>query len=293
MSAVSHFDTHIDGYREIATMSATLYRPYEPIGRKAERAPSSFLETIVGRRGGLRFILSQVEAVAPTNATVLISGETGTGKEVIARAIHELSPRRSRNLVKVNCAALPAGLLESELFGHERGAFTGAVSSHIGRFALADRGTLFLDEIGDMPLELQPKLLRVLQEREFEPVGSTRTTRVDVRVIVASNRNLWQLVRDRELREDLYYRLNVFPISLPALRERKADIPDFVRHFVQQFAASMDKTIENIPEETMRSLVRYPWPGNIRELQNYVARVRILSTHGNFESLVPEKREGR
>src|SRR6266853_1066570 len=252
MSAVSHFVTRIDGYREIATMSATLYRPYEPIGRKAERAPSSFLETIVGRRGGLRSILSQVEAVAPTNATVLISGETGTGKEVIARAIHELSPRRSRNLVKVNCAALPAGLLESELFGHERGAFTGAVSSHIGRFALADRGTLFLDEIGDMPLELQPKLLRVLQEREFEPVGSTRTTRVDVRVIVASNRNLWQLVRDRELREDLYYRLNVFPISLPALRERKADIPDFVRYFVKQFAASMDKTIENVSEETLR-----------------------------------------
>src|SRR5258705_6567889 len=233
MSAVSHLDTRIDGYREIATMSATLYRPYEPIGRKAERAPSSFLETIVGRRGGLRSILSQVEAVAPTNAAVLISGETGTGKEVIARAIHELSPRRSRNLVKVNCAALPAGLLESELFGHERGAFTGAVSSHIGRFALADRGTLFLDEIGDIPLELQPKLLRVLQEREFEPVGSTRTTRVDVRVIVASNRNLWQLVRDRELREDLYYWLNVFFISLPALRERKADISDFVRYFVK------------------------------------------------------------
>src|SRR5258706_6945267 len=291
MSAVSHFDTRIDGYREIATMSATLYRPYEPIGRKAERAPSSFLETIVGRRGGLRSILSQVEAVAPTNATVLISGETGTGKEVIARAIHELSPRRSRNLVKVNCAALPAGLLESELFGHERGAFTGAVSSHIGRFALADRGTLFLDEIGDMPLELQPKLLRVLQEREFEPVGSTCTTRVDVRVIVASNRNLWQLVRDRELREDLYYRLNVFPISLPALRERKADIPDFVRYFVKQFAASMDKTIENGSEETMRSLVRYPWPGNIRELQNYVARGVILSTGRNFESVPPEKGE--
>ena len=291
MSALSHFDTRIDGYREIATMSATLYRPYEPIGRKAERAPSSFLETIVGRRGGLRSILSQVEAVAPTNATVLISGETGTGKEVIARAIHELSPRRSRNLVKVNCAALPAGLLESELFGHERGAFTGAVSSHIGRFALADRGTLFLDEIGDMPLELQPKLLRVLQEREFEPVGSTCTTRVDVRVIVASNRNLWQLVRDRELREDLYYRLNVFPISLPALRERKADIPDFVRYFVKQFAASMDKTIENVSEETMRSLVRYPWPGNIRELQNYVARGVILSTGRNFESVPPEKGE--
>ena len=291
MSAVSNFVTRIDGYREIATMSATLYRPYEPIGREGERAQSSFLETIVGRRGSLRSILSQVEAVAPTNATVLISGETGTGKEVIARAVHELSPRRSRNLVKVNCAAIPAGLLESELFGHVRGAFTGAFTSYVGRFALADRGTLFLDEIGDMPLELQPKLLRVLQEREFEPVGSTRTTRVDVRVIVASNRNLWQLVRDRELREDLYYRLNVFPISLPALRERKADIPDFVRYFVKQFAASMDKTIENVSEETMRSLVRYPWPGNIRELQNYVARGVILSTGRNFESVPPEKGE--
>src|SRR6266436_5931203 len=250
MSAVSHFDTRIDGYREIATMSATLYRPYEPIGRKAERAPSSFLETIVGRRGGLRSILSQVEAVAPTNATVLISGETGTGKEVIARAIHELSPRRSRNLVKVNCAALPAGLLESELFGNERGAFTGAVSSHIGRFAL-----------------------------------------VDVRVVAATNQDLRQMVRDCEFRKDLYYRLNIFPISLPPLRERKTDIPAFVGRFVQQFAASMDKTIENVPEETMRSLVRYPWPGNIRELQNYVARGVILSTDGNFESVPPEKGE--
>ena len=291
MSAVSNFVTHIDGYREIATMSTTLYRPYEPIVRKSERAQSSFLETIVGRRGGLRSILSQVEAVAPTNATVLISGETGTGKEVIARAIHELSPRRSRNLVKVNCAALPAGLLESELFGHERGAFTGAVSSHIGRFALADHGTLFLDEIGDIPLQLQPKLLRVLQEREFEPLGSTRTKRVDVRVVVATNRDLRQMVRDREFREDLYYRLNTFPISLPPLRERRTDIPEFVRHFVQQSAASMDKTIENVSEETMRSLVRYPWPGNIRELQNYVARGVILATDGNFEWVPPEKGE--
>jgi len=291
MSAVSNFVTHIDGHREIATMSTTLYRPYEPIVRKSERAQSSFLETIVGRRGGLRSILSQVEAVAPTNATVLISGETGTGKEVIARAIHELSPRRSRNLVKVNCAAMPAGLLESELFGHERGAFTGAVSSHIGRFALADRGTLFLDEIGDIPLQLQPKLLRVLQEREFEPLGSTRTKRVDVRVVVATNRDLRQMVRDREFREDLYYRLNTFPISLPPLRERKTDIPEFVRHFVQQSAASMDKTIENVSDETMRSLVRYPWPGNIRELQNYVARGVILATDGNFESVPPEKGE--
>src|SRR6202047_5277227 len=221
MSTASNFVTRVDGYRESAPMNTTFYPPDEQIVREPEQAQSSFLQTIVGRGGGLRSILSQVEAVAPRNAPVLITGETGTGKEVITRAIHELSPRRSRNLVKVNCAAMPAGLLETELFGHERGAFTGAFPPHVGRFALADRGTLFLDEIGDMPLELQPKLLRVLQEREFEPVGSTRTTRVDVRVVVASNRNLWQLVLNRKFREDLYYRLNIFPVSLPALRERK------------------------------------------------------------------------
>ena len=282
----------IDGYREIVTTTtSTRDHSDEPIVRRTDRARSSFLETIVGRRGGLRSILSQVEAVAPTNATVLISGETGTGKEVIARAIHELSPRRSRNLVKLNCAAMPPGLLESELFGHERGAFTGAVTSHVGRFALADRGTLFLDEIGDMPLELQPKLLRVLQEREFEPVGSTRTTRVDVRVVAATNRDLRQMVRDREFREDLYYRLNIFPISLPPLRERKSDIREFVKYFVEELANSMDKSIAAIPEEIMESLVRHPWPGNIRELQNYVARGVILSTDGVFDAPPPEKIE--
>ncbi len=266
--------------------SSPIYAPYradERTARKSQRTESSFPDTIVGHRGSLRSILSQVEAVAGTNTTVLITGETGTGKEVIARAIHELSPRRNRNLVKVNCAAMPAGLLESELFGHERGAFTGAINSHVGRFALADRGTLFLDEIGDMPLELQPKLLRVLQEREFEAVGSTRTTRVDVRVVAATNQDLKQMVRDREFREDLYYRLNAFPIYLPPLRERKADIPELVEYFVQQFAASMDKTIETISEETMRSLVRHCWPGNIRELQNYIARGVILSNDGVFE----------
>jgi formate hydrogenlyase transcriptional activator len=255
----------------------------ERTARKTDREESSFLDTIVGRRGTLRAILSQVEAVAGTITTVLITGETGTGKEVIARAIHEFSQRRNRNLVKINCAAMPAGLLESELFGHERGAFTGAINSHVGRFALADRGTLFLDEIGDMPLELQPKLLRVLQEREFEAVGSTRTTRVDVRVVAATNQDLKQMVRDREFREDLYYRLNAFPIYLPPLRERKADIPELVEYFVQQFAASMDKTIETIPEDTMRALVRHCWPGNIRELQNYIARGVILSNDGIFE----------
>src|SRR5712692_5551446 len=270
-------------YRGNATMSTSIYTPDEPIVRTRERSEPSFLETIVGRRGGLRSILSDVEAVAPTNATILITGETGTGKEVIARAIHELSPRRSRKLVKVNCAAMPAGLLESELFGHERGAFTGAINSHVGRFALADRGTLFLDEIGDMPLELQAKLLRVLQEREFEAVGSTRTTRVDVRIVAATNQDLKELVRDRDFREDLYYRLNVFPICLPPLRERKADIPELVEHFVQEFADSTGRTIEAIPEETMRALVRHPWPGNVRELQNFIARGVILSKDGLFE----------
>jgi len=264
-------------------MNAIAYRRDELRARKDEHGEVPFLETIVGRRGGLRGILSLAEAVAPTNTTVLIAGETGTGKEIIARAIHEFSPRRNRSLVKVNCAAIPAGLLESELFGHERGAFTGAVNSHVGRFALADRGTLFLDEIGDMPLELQAKMLRVLQEREFEAVGSTRTTRVDVRVIAATNQDLKQMARDREFREDLYYRLNVFPVYLPPLRERKTDIPDLVEYFVQQFAASMDKSIDSIPEETMRSLVRHHWPGNVRELQNYIARGVILSNDGVFE----------
>jgi len=283
MSTVSNSVMQASPYPESSPMNGSLYSHHERTARKPERAEASFLDTIVGRRGSLRSILSQVDAVAGTNTTVLITGETGTGKEVIARAIHELSPRRNRNLVKVNCAAMPAGLLESELFGHERGAFTGAINSHVGRFALADRGTLFLDEIGDMPLELQPKLLRVLQEREFEAVGSTRTTRVDVRVVAATNQDLKQMVRDREFREDLYYRLNAFPIYLPPLRERKADIQALVEYFVQQFAASMDKTIETIPEETMRAVVRHCWPGNIRELQNYIARGVILSNDGVFE----------
>jgi len=268
---------------ESSSMNVAPYRADQRTARKPERRESSFLDTIVGRRGSLSSILNQLEAVAGAKTTVLIAGETGTGKEVIARAIHELSPRRNSNLVKVNCAAMPAGLLESELFGHERGAFTGAINSHVGRFALADRGTLFLDEIGDMPLELQPKLLRVLQEREFEAVGSTRTTRVDVRVVAATNQDLKQMVRDHEFRKDLYYRLNVFPVYLPPLRERKADIPELVEHFVQQFADAMGKTIETIPEETMRALVGHYWPGNIRELQNYIERGVVLSNDGIFE----------
>jgi formate hydrogenlyase transcriptional activator len=296
MSTASNLAFQSTPYSERSSMNSAPHRVDDRMARKAEPAKSSFVDTIVGRRGSLHSIVNQLEAVAGTNATVLISGETGTGKEVIARAIHELSPRRNRNLVKLNCAAMPAGLLESELFGHERGAFTGAVNSHVGRFALADRGTIFLDEIGDMPLELQPKLLRVLQEREFEAVGSTRTTHVDVRVVAATNQDLKEMVRDRAFREDLYYRLNAFPIYLPPLRERKADIPELVEHFVQQFAQSMDKTIEAIPEETMRALVRHHWPGNIRELQNYIARGVILSSDGIFqpgplerhESLEPE-----
>jgi formate hydrogenlyase transcriptional activator len=291
MASMSRSFAPLGGYRESEAMTTTLDGPDEPFLRKLDRPQSPFLDTVVGRCGGLRAVLSQVEAVAPTSATVLITGETGTGKEVIARAIHELSPRRSRNLVKVNCAAMPAGLLESELFGHERGAFTAAFNSHLGRFALADRGTMFLDEIGDMSLDLQPKLLRVLQEHEFEPVGSTRATRVDVRVIAATNRDLRQMVRERQFREDLYYRFNIFPISLPPLRERKADIPELVKHFVQHFAVTMDKTIEYIPDEVMRSLVRHSWPGNIRELQNLVARGVILSTDGVFEADLPEECE--
>ena len=274
-----------DRFRENAPMARTVYGSNEPMRRNFAVAESSLLETIVGRRGSLRAVLAQAQAVAPTNVSVLITGESGTGKEVICRAIHELSPRRSRNMVKLNCAAMSAGLLESELFGHERGAFTGAVTSHVGRVALADRSTLFLDEIGDMSLELQPKLLRVLQEREFEPVGSTHTTRVDVRVIAATNRDVRLMVRDKVFREDLYYRLNTFPIYLPPLRDRKSDIPEFVNYFVQYYAESMGKTVESIPEETMRVLVRYPWPGNIRELQNYIARCVILSTNGLFEVL--------
>ena len=273
-------------------MSPDLFRADEPMARKPERAEASFVDTIVGRRGGLRSILSQLKAVAPTNATVLITGETGTGKAVIARALHELSPRRTRNLVKVNCAAMSAGLLDSELFGPVRGGFTGAITSHTtSRFTLADRGTLLLDEIGDIPPELQPKLLRVLQDREFEAVGSAHTTRVDVRVIAATSGDLLQMVQDCKFREDLYYRLNSFPVILPPLRERKQDIPEFVRHFVERFASATGKVIETIPEETMRAIVSHSWPGNVRELQNYVERGVILSKGGVFRPEPPWERQ--
>ncbi|HEY1239737.1 MAG TPA: sigma 54-interacting transcriptional regulator [Bryobacteraceae bacterium] len=234
-------------------------------------------EEIVGTSEALRRVLSEVETVAPTDSTVLIYGETGTGKELIARAIHNLSSRQSNAFVKLNCAAIPTGLLESELFGHERGAFTGAISQRIGRFELAHRGTVFLDEIGEIPLDLQPKLLRVLQEREFERLGSTRTLRSDARLIAATNRDLEAMVEEQKFRSDLYYRLNVFPVRIPPLRDRAEDIPLLVRHFAQQFSRRYNRAIDSIPSETMEALVRYSWPGNIRELQNVIERAVVIS----------------
>ncbi|HUE41941.1 MAG TPA: sigma 54-interacting transcriptional regulator [Candidatus Sulfotelmatobacter sp.] len=234
-------------------------------------------EEIVGDSPAIRRVMAQVELVAPAGSTVLILGETGTGKEVIARAVHNLSPRKERTFVKVNCAAIPSGLLEAELFGYERGAFTGAINQKLGRFELADRGTLFLDEIGDIPLELQPKLLRVLQEQEFERLGSNRTQTVDVRVVAATNRDLTRLVADREFRSDLYYRLNVFPIQIPPLRERREDVPLLVRYFVQNFSRRLNKTVQYVPADAMDALVNYSWPGNIRELENLIERAVLLS----------------
>jgi formate hydrogenlyase transcriptional activator len=241
--------------------------------------PPSVAETkpIVGAQGGLRQVWDAVRIVAPTDAAVMIQGETGTGKELFARAVHNQSSRRHAPFVKINCAAIPAGLLESELFGHERGAFTGALTQTTGRFELADRGTLFLDEVGDLPLELQPKLLRVLQEQEFERLGSARTIRVNVRVVAATNVDLEEMVRERRFRADLFYRLNVFPISLPPLRERPEDIADLVWHFVETFAARMNRNIDVIPDQVMQALQAHDWPGNVRELQNVIERAVILS----------------
>ena len=235
---------------------------------------------IVGKSAALRNVLNQVEVVAPTDSTVLLLGETGTGKEVIARAILNVSSRSNRPFVKLNCAAIPSGLLESELFGHEKGAFTGAVSQKIGRFELANGGTLFLDEVGDIPLELQPKLLRVLQEQEFERLGNSRTVRVDVRLIAATNRDLEEMVAEKQFREDLYFRLNVFPIRIPPLRERSEDISLLVQYYVDKYSQRMNKQIDVVPEETMAALCRYSWPGNIRELQNLIERA-VIMTPGN------------
>jgi formate hydrogenlyase transcriptional activator len=235
-------------------------------------------EGIIGQSPALRRVLQMVEHVAPGDSTVLLLGETGTGKELIARAIHNRSSRRNQSFAKVNCAAIPSGLLESELFGHERGAFTGAITQKVGRLELADRGSLFLDEIGDIPLELQPKLLRVLQEREFERLGSTRTRKVDIRVVAATHRDLEGMILEKEFRSDLYYRLNVVPIFLPPLRKRPEDIPLLVQHFVQRFARKVHKTVDLIPPDTMEALRRYPWPGNIRELENVIERAVVLSS---------------
>jgi formate hydrogenlyase transcriptional activator len=240
------------------------------------RPEGSFIE-IVGESPALKQVLEQVSVVADSDASVLILGETGTGKELVARAIHRLSRRRGRNFIKVNCAAIPTGLLESELFGHEKGAFTGAISQKIGRMELADGGTLFLDEVGEIPLELQPKLLRVLQDQEFERLGSTRTVKVNLRLVAATNRDLARSVADRQFRNDLFYRINVFPIHVPPLRERRTDIPELTRYFVSKFTARMEREIETIPTETMKALTEWSWPGNIRELENLMERSVILS----------------
>jgi formate hydrogenlyase transcriptional activator len=271
----------------IAVEKAMAYQQIRELKKKLARETVCFedelhdetgFEEIVGKSTALRSVLAKVRTVAPTDSTVLICGETGTGKELIAQAIHNLSPRQGNTFVKLNGSAIPTGLLESELFGHEKGAFTGAITQRIGRFELAHRGTVFLDEVGEIPLELQTKLLRVAQEREFERVGSSRTIRTDARLIAATNRDLAEMVGEHRFRSDLFYRLNVFPIRVPALRERQEDIPLLVRHFVQLFARRMNRVIDTISCESMNALVRYSWPGNIRELQNLIERAVILST---------------
>src|SRR6202046_3531835 len=262
-------------YREIAKLKDKLTK--EKLYLEDEIRSERNFEEIVGESAALKRVLNEARTVAPNDATVLILGETGTGKELIARAIHRMSSRKNANFIKLNCAAIPAGLLESELFGHEKGAFTGAVSQKIGRLELADKGTLFLDEVGEIPLEMQPKLLRVLQDQEFERLGSTRTIRVNIRLIAATNRDLAQSLASRQFRSDLYYRLSVFPIRSPALQERKEDIPLLVRYFVQDFARRMKKQIETVPAETMNALVNWTWPGNVRELENIIERSVILS----------------
>jgi formate hydrogenlyase transcriptional activator len=258
---------------------------------KEQDGRQQVFEGIVGRSAALQSVLRQIEVVAPTDCGVLILGETGTGKELIARAIHNLSARRDRPFIKLNCAAIPSGLLESELFGHEKGAFTGAIMRKAGRFEAADKGTLFLDEVGDIPLELQPKLLRVLQEREFERLGSTRTQRVDVRVVAATHRDLQHMVEDGEFRRDLYYRLHVFPLPVPPLRERREDIPLLTRHFVDEYARRMNRHIETIPPQAIKTLRSYSWPGNVRELQNFIERAVILSPGSVLRPPVSELKE--
>jgi formate hydrogenlyase transcriptional activator len=251
-----------------------------PLRSSEDRRPENGFDEIIGNSPALEFVLAEVERVAPTDSTVLVLGETGTGKELIARAIHNISARCGRPFVKLNCSAIPFDLLESELFGHEKGAFTGAVAQKIGRFEMADTGTLFLDEIGDLPLALQPKLLRVLQEQEFERLGSGRTHRINVRLVAATHRDLAEMVARKEFRSDLYYRLNVFPVVLPPLRERREDIPQLASHFVEIFARRMSKRIDPIPQDILDAFVSYSWPGNVRELQNLIERAVIRSNDG-------------
>src|SRR5271167_4077401 len=253
-------------------------RPFEERDSNDQSSRPRKFEQLVGNSPALDAVLDGVKRVAPTSSTVLIQGETGTGKELIARAIHNISPRCGRPFIKLNCAAIPLDLLESELFGHEKGAFTGAIAQKLGRFELADKGTLFLDEVGDIPPALQPKLLRVLQEQEFERLGSTRTHRVDVRLVAATNRDLTEMVNQGQFRIDLYYRLNVFPVMMPPLRARREDIPVLVRHYVDKYAKRMNRQIETIPSHAMEIFENYPWPGNVRELQNFMERAVILST---------------
>ena len=265
-------------FEEIKALKDELYQ--ENVALRQEIGETAMFEEIVGKSAALRNVLKQVEAIASTESTVIIYGETGTGKELIARAIHNLSARRNNAFVKLNCASIPTGLLESELFGHERGAFTGAIAQRIGRFELANRGTIFLDEIGEVPLELQPKLLRVLQEREFERLGSSRTLRSEARLIAATNRDLSKMVEAHTFRADLFYRLNVIPILLPPLRERPEDVPLLVQHFTELFSRRINKAIQSVPSETMSAMVQYDWPGNVRELQNVIERAVILSAGG-------------
>src|SRR5246127_4728613 len=276
-------------YHEISELKDKLAQ--EKLYLEEEIRSEMNFETIVGNSLPLKHILELVDTVAPSDSTVLLLGETGTGKELIARAIHDRGRRKDRTFVKLNCAAIPTGLLESELFGHEKGAFTGAITQKVGRLDLADQGTLFLDEVGDIPVEIQPKLLRALQEREFERLGSTHTRKVNVRLVAATNRNLEKMVVDREFRSDLFYRLNVFPIRIPSLRERKEDIPLLVSYFVQKFAKQMQKQIESVPSAVMKGLTTWEWPGNIRELENFIERAVILTRGKALEVPLTELRK--
>ena len=276
-------------YQEISELKDKLAQ--EKLYLEEEIRTDSGFERIIGKSAALKRVLQMVETVAPSDSTVLLLGETGTGKELIARAIHDRSRRKDRTFVKLNCAAIPTGLLESELFGHEKGAFTGAIAQKVGRLELADQGTLFLDEVGDIPIEIQPKLLRVLQEREFERLGSTHTRKVNLRLVAATNRDLEKMVADREFRSDLFYRLNVFPIRVPSLRERKEDIPLLVRFFAQKFAKQMQKKIESVPSVAMKALTAWEWPGNIRELENFIERAVILTRGEALEAPLTELRK--